>query len=316
MPAVKDFYEVLGVTEGASADEIKKAYRKLAREHHPDKNPDKPEAEAKFKEIQEAYSVLSDEQKRKEYDARRKNPFGAYGDGFSASGRNEYRAPDGTYVRFDTGGGGSPFGSGSTFEDTGGSFGDIFSRFFSGEAPDDPFGRGRERRTRGRDIETTLNLSFDDALRGGKTEVTIPDGTRVRIDIPKGVESGYKIRLKNRGAEGAGGQRGDLYVTFSVQPHAKYRREGNDLFTRTKVNAFQAMFGSKRSVRTPYGKQIKITIPAGSQPGDRLRLRDQGVETETERGDLYVEIDVEIPKNLTSEQFKKLRTAAEESGLL
>lgn len=317
MPAVKDFYEVLGVSEGASADEIKKAYRKLAREHHPDKNPDKPGAEAKFKEIQEAYSVLSDDEKRKEYDLRRKNPFGAFGDGSGPTGRRgEYRAPDGTYVRFDTGGGGSPFGEPGPYGEPGGSFGDIFSRFFGGEAPEDPFGARREQRTRGRDIQTNLSISFDEALQGGKREVTLPDGTRVRIEIPKGVESGYKIRLKDRGAEGAAGQRGDLYVTFNVQPHAKYRREGNDLYKTVKVGAFDAMFGVKRSVRTPYGKQIKITIPAGSQPGDRLRVREQGVETETGRGDLYVEIEIEIPRDLTKEQAEALRAAAKEAGLV
>ena len=324
MPTVKDYYEILGVSEKATAGEIKKAYRKLAREFHPDQNPDKAGAEDKFKEIQEAYSVLSDEQKRKEYDARRKNPFGAFGDGFGTAGRRgEYRRPDGTHIRFDTGGG-SPFGGQSPFgeetpfgEGSAGSFSDIFSRFFGGEVPpEDPFAGQRERRSRGRDIETTLNLSFEEALRGGKTEVTLPDGTRVRIDIPRGVASGYKIRLKDRGAEGPGGQRGDLYVTFHVQANPQFRRDGDDLYTTVRVNAFEAMFGLKRSVRTPYDKQIKITIPKGSQPGDRLRLREQGVETDSGRGDLYVEIEVEIPKELSAAQEKVLRDAAEKAGLL
>ena len=317
MPTVKDYYNILGVGEKASAADIKKAYRKLAREFHPDQNPDKAGAEEKFKEIQEAYSVLSDEQKRKEYDARRKNPFAGFGDGFGASGRRgEYRGPDGTNIRFETGGG-SAFGGDSPFGAAGGgNFGDIFSRFFGGEAPEDPFGRRRESRARGRDIETSLNLSFDEALQGGKTEVTLPDGTRVRIDIPKGVASGYKIRLKDRGAEGPGGTRGDLYVTFNVQPDPQYRREGDDLYTTVRVNAFEAMLGVKRSVRTPYDKQIKITIPKGSQPGDRLRLKNQGVQTATATGDLYVEIAVDIPKDLTPEQEKALRTAAEDAGIL
>ena len=317
MPTVKDYYNILGVSEKASSADIKKAYRKLAREFHPDQNPDKAGAEERFKEIQEAYSVLSDDQKRKEYDARRKNPFANFGDGFGTSGRRgEYRAPDGTNIRFETGGG-SPFGGDSPYgAGDAGSFSDIFSRFFGGEAPEDPFGRRRESRGRGRDIETSLNLSFDEALQGGKTEVTLPDGTRVRIDIPKGVASGYKIRLKDRGAEGPGGKRGDLYVTFNVQPDPQYRREGDDLYTTVRVNAFEAMLGVKRSVRTPYDKQIKITIPAGSQPGDRLRLRSQGVQTETATGDLYVEIAVDVPKSLTPEQEKVLRAAAQEAGLL
>lgn len=323
MPPVKDYYNVLGVSEKATADEIKKAYRKLAREFHPDQNPDKAGAEEKFKEIQEAYSVLSDDQKRKEYDVRRKNPFGSFGDGFGTTGRRgEYRTADGTRIRFDTGGG-SPFGGQSPIgeetqfgEGGGASFSDIFSRFFGGEAPEDPFAGQRERRASGRDIETTLSLSFEEALQGGKREVTLPDGTRIRIDIPKGVSSGYKIRLKGRGTEGNGGQRGDLYVTFNVQPNPLYRRDGDDLYTTVRVNAFEAMLGVKRSVHTPYDRQIKITIPKGSQPGDRLRLRNQGVETATGRGDLYVEIEVEVPKSLSPEQEKSLRSAAEKAGLL
>lgn len=308
MPPVKDYYEILGVSERADADAIKKAYRKLARDFHPDRNPDKPEAEEKFKQIQEAYSVLSDEQKRKEYDARRKNPFAGFGDGFTSSGGSRYeRAPDGTYVRFETGGGESPFG------DVGSSFGDIFSRFFGG-AEEPQTGR-RERRARPRDLETTMNLTFDQALLGGKTEVTLPDGDTVRIDIPKGVSSGLKIRLKGRGAEGPKGQRGDLYVTFQVAPHPRFKRDGVDLLTTVEVNPFQAMLGTKRSVRSPYGKQIKVTIPQGSQPGDRLRLRGQGVATDEDRGDLYVEIAVKIPTGLSPEQETILREAAEKAGL-
>ena len=302
MPSVKDYYQVLGVSEKATDEEIKKAYRKLAREHHPDKNPDAPEAEERFKEVQEAYDVLSDKQKRKEYDVLRKNPFGGFGDG---AGRG-YRPPDGTNIRFDFGGEG----------DAGTSFGDIFSRFFGGEAPEEVFAKKRGRRPRGRDLETMLNLSFDQALKGGKTEVTLPDGATIRLDVPKGVESGFKIRLKGRGAEGPAGERGDLYVTFQVEPNPQFRREGKDLYAAVEVNPLEAILGASKSVRTPYGKQIKITIPKGSQPGDRLRLREQGVETDAGRGDLFVEIEVKVPKHLTEEQEATLRRAAEETGLL
>ncbi|MEX0747311.1 MAG: DnaJ domain-containing protein, partial [Rhodothermales bacterium] len=137
MTPVKDYYQLLGVSEKASDEEIKKAYRKLAREHHPDRNPDAPEAEERFKEIQQANDVLSDKQKRKEYDILRKNPFGGFGDG---AGRG-YRTPDGTNIRFDVGGEG----------DAGTSFGDIFSRFFGGEPPEEVFAKLRGRTTRGRD---------------------------------------------------------------------------------------------------------------------------------------------------------------------
>lgn len=307
MPAVKDYYKVLGVSENANADEIKKAYRKLAREHHPDKNPDKPGAEEKFKEIQEAYSILSDEEKRKEYDLRRRNPFaGGFGDG-SGPGAQQ-RGPGEGYVHVD-------FGD-STFGDAGG-IGDVFSQFFGGRTRgEDPFAGRRRRPAQGRDVETTLQLSFQQALEGGKREVTLPDGKTVRIDIPKGVESGFKIRLRGRGAAGPNGARGDLYVTFQVADHPKFRRDGNDLYTTVVVDAFEAIFGAKRSVRTPYGKQIKVTVPEGSQPGDRLRLRGQGVETDKTRGDLYVEIEVTIPKDLSESQKAALREAAEKAGLI
>lgn len=307
MPDLKDYYQILGVAENAGSDEIKKAYRKLAQEHHPDKNPDRPNAEEKFKEIQEAYSVLSDPKERKQYDARRKHPFGGFENGFEPQGGTYERWGDGTNIRFETG---TPFG------DPGGGFGDIFSKFFSGGAGADPFTERRARRSRGADLETTLNLSFDQALQGGKTEVKLPDGATVRIDIPKGVESGYKIRLKGRGAQGAGDERGDLYVTFQVAPDPKFKRDGKDLLTPVEINPFEAMFGTKRNVRTPYGKQIKVPISKGTQPGERLRLRGQGVVTDEGAGDLYVEVVVRIPKKLGAEKAAALKKAAEEAGFL
>lgn len=319
MAEVKDYYAILGVGEQASTAEIKKAYRKLARQHHPDKNQDNPEAEERFKEIQEAYSVLSDEEQRKQYDFRRKNPFGGFGDGFDTSGGNRYyRAPDGTYVRFDQPGAGGGFG----FDNVGGAFGDLFSRFFGGEVHDDPFtqrGRGPRPGPRaGRDVETRVSLSFEQALQGGKTEVVLPDGARVRLTIPKGVRSGFKIRLKGRGEASpqAGAPRGDLYVTFEVADHPAFRREGDDLYTKVQVNAFEALLGTRRSIPNAYSRQIKLDIPKGTQPGDRLRLRNQGVETEQACGDLYVDIEVTIPRHLTEAQEAALRAAAQQAGLL
>ena len=311
MAETKDYYAVLGVKEDAATDEIKKAYRKLARKYHPDKNPDKPEAEERFKEVQEAYSVLSDEEKRKEYDLRRKNPFGAFGGFDTGNGNRYYRSPDGTYVRFDTGGGEDAFG--------GGGFGDLFSTIFGGGAGSeaDPYAR-RPRSSRGRDVETTLRLSFDQALEGGKTEVKLPDGETVRLTIPKGVKPGFKIRLKDRGQPSptGAGKRGDLYVTFDVAPHPRFRREENDLYLSEAVDAFEAMLGTTRNIENAYGKQIKVPIAAGTQPGARLRLKGQGVKTEKRTGDLYVEIEVTIPKDLSKEQQAALRNAAEEAGLL
>lgn len=321
MPEVKDFYKALGVNEKASPDEIKKAYRKLALQYHPDQNPDKPDAETRFKEIQEAYDTLSDSEKRKKYDFMRKNPFG-FGNGFNtSSGGRYYRAPDGTYVRYDQSdkqGGG---GFGGFMDDLGvGTFGEIFSKFFGGapESRADSFTAKDRTQSRGRDAETDLKLSFVQALQGGKTQVQLQDGTTIRINIPKGVRSGFKIRLKGRGLQGPreSTQRGDLYVTFKVRSHPHFRREEDDLFTTVKINAFEAMLGTKRSVKNAYGKQMKITIPKGTQPGDRLRLRNQGVETETGTGDLYVEIEVMIPRGLNEEQRAILKEAAKKAELI
>lgn len=308
MPQTKDYYDILGVDEDASAKEIKKAYRDLARKYHPDRNPDKPDAEERFKEIQEAYSVLSDEEKRKEYDARRRFGGGFGGQGFGGNGGRQRRSPGGGFdVRFEQGGEGF------------GGIGDIFSSFFgghggSGAQARDPFTQRQQ--SSGRDVETTLRISFDDALRGGKREVTLPDGETIRINIPKGVRSGFKIRLRGRGEAGPRGQRGDLYVTFKVADHPRFRRKGDDIYVTEEVDAIEAMLGTERRIPTPYGQNIKITIPPGTQPGEKLRLRGQGVQTEDRgTGDLYVEVDVTIPENLSDSQREALRTAAEKANL-
>lgn len=302
-----DFYKTLGVTETASADEIKKAYRKLAREYHPDRNPDKPEAEERFKEIQEAYDTLSDTEKRKQYDTMRKNPFGPFGNGYRTSSGNRYqRRPDGSYVRVDD----AFTGFGREAGDEGVGFGDLFSRFFSGEEP-----RRREP-ARGRDVETTLRISFDKALRGGKTTVTLPDGDKVRLTIPEGVDAGFKIRLRGRGEDGPTGQRGDLYVTFDVQPHPRFERDGRDLTTTETINVFEAMLGTERTLTNPYGKQIKLAIPAGTQPGEKFRLRGQGVKTDDGTGDLFVAVEVTVPKTLSDEDRRQVRLTGERLGLI
>lgn len=313
MPELKDYYKILGVGESASTAEIKKAYRKLAQQYHPDRNPGDKSAEERFKQVQEANEVLSNAEKRKEYDMRRKNPYGFGGGGFTTpEGGQFYRTPDGTYVRFDDGSGGEWGGVGS---EVSGDFGSIFDRFFGGGAAPSP-GRGARGRSARLDLETTLRISFSRALRGGRTEVTLPSGERVRINIPKGVRQGFKIRLKGRGGTGPGGSRGDLYVVFLVEPHPELQREGDDLIAGVRISALEAMLGSSREVTNAYERKIKVTIPAGTQPGDRLRLAGQGVETEAGTGDMYVEVDVEVPRNLTPDQQEKLRRAAKDAGLL
>jgi DnaJ-class molecular chaperone len=324
MPPLPDYYKVLGVSEDASQKEIKKAFRTLARENHPDRNPDNPEAEERFKEVQEAYDTLGDEAKRKQYDQMRRDPFAnrdfrGFGGGDPSGGRF-YRTPDGTYVRVESTGFGPD--EGYQFSDEGvgglGGLGDLFGQFFGGGGGgrrESPFGGGARREApRGGDIETQLAISFEQALNGGKTEVTLPDGEKVRITIPKGVEHETRVRLRGRGQPGPRGERGDLYITFEVQPDPRFRRDGNDLTTTTTINVAEAMLGTTRAITNAYGHTIKVTIPPGTQPGERLRLRGQGIKADDGAGALFVEVEVEIPKALAAED--RLRAWAEAEGFI
>lgn len=315
MPQTKDYYDILGVDEDASQRDIKKAYRDLARKHHPDRNPDDAGAEERFKEIQEAYSVLSDEEKRQQYDQQRK-----FGGGFGGfNGGQGFQSGGGPEIRFEQGG----FTQGGR-----GGLGDIFESFFGGRGgrTRDPFddvrqrqqaGRGRrQRQSGGQDIETRLRVSFREALQGGRKQVKLPTGEKVRLKIPQGVTDGTKIRLRGRGQADATGQRGDLYVTFQVGEHPRFRRKGErDITVTESIDVFEAILGTERRIPTPYGQHVKLTIPAGTQPGEKLRLRGQGVKTDDGQGDLYVEIDVDIPTGLSDAQKETLRAAAEDAGL-
>ncbi len=311
-----NYYDILGVTEAATESEIKRAYRKMARDYHPDRNPDKSEAEERFKEIQSAYDVIGDPKRRAEYDRMRKDPFaGARFDGFHQGARDGnsrfYRAPDGTYVRMETTGAGPD--AGFIFND--GRFdnlGDLFGGFYGGGRTES----ARHGRTASADLESHLRLPFEQALVGGQTEIKLPDGQTVRLDIPPGVDTGSRIRLKGRGRPGPAGARGDLYITFEVEPHPVFRREGTDLYVKTRLNALEAILGTAKTILTPYGGTVKVTVPAGAQPGERFRVRGQGVRTDTATGDLYVEMDIEIPRELNEEARRKLLAWAEAEGLL
>jgi molecular chaperone DnaJ/curved DNA-binding protein len=332
MPQPEDLYDVLGVDEDASQEEIKKTYRELARKHHPDRNPDDPNAEEKFKEIQQAYSVLSDEEKRQQYDAQRR--FGGGGFGGASGGRGSWERSaggGGANVRFEQGNFEEVFGGGRD------GLGDIFENFFEGGPGGSPQGRDpfsqqrqqqrrrqqgrqqrRSRQPSGQDVETTLPLSFQQALEGGRRKVELPTGESIRLKIPTGVTDGTTIRLKGRGqpSRQPSGQRGDLYVTFEVGDHPRFVRKGDDVHLTETIDVFEAVFGTDCSVPTPYGQHLKLSIPPGTQPGEKFRLKNQGVKTDDGQGDLYVEIDVDIPDSLTGRQQEILREAAEEADLL
>jgi molecular chaperone DnaJ/curved DNA-binding protein len=288
MAEVTDYYQLLGVPDTASPDAIKRAYRSLARDSHPDRNPHDPAAEERFKQIQLAYQVLSDPARRDEYDHIRRSPFADLGGGLDG----RIHAPVGWASPFDPVDGHDP----------------LVSLFFG----DEPLARPAP----GADVEAQVKLTFDQALRGGTTEVRLVDGETVRLTVPKGVRSGLKVRVRGRGRAGADGGRGDLYVTFRVDPVARYRREGDNLHVIETVSALEAILGATRSITNAYGQTMKVHIPAGTQPGERLRLRGQGVETATRRGDLFVEVQVTVPRSLTEAQRDALAACARDSGLL
>lgn len=287
MAEVTDYYLLLGVPESASPEAIKRAYRSLARDSHPDRNPHDPGAEDRFKSVQRAYHVLSDPQRRAAYDDARTMPFGGLGGGLNGQSRPSSQRS-------------SPFGSVDGFDP-------LVSLFFG----DEPSTTGR-----GADVEAQVRLTFDQALRGGKTEVRLADGATIRLTVPKGVRSGLKVRVRGRGRSGASGQRGDLYVTFRVDPVARFRREGDNLHVVEIVSAVEAILGTTRTITNAYGQTVKVQIPPGTQPGERLRLRGQGVETSNRRGDLFVEVQVTVPRSLTDDQREALATAARQIGLL
>ena len=306
--AAPNYYTTLGVAETATPDEIKKAYRRLARENHPDTNAGDKAAEERFKGVQEAYDTLSDPEKRRTYDFRRKNP-GAFGGGMPGgfgggmggdvfTGRGgRYRAnADGTFVRAD-----DPMG------DDDGLFGDLLGRMFGGGGPSAP--------PPPRDIEADVRLSFEEALAGGRQEMRIGDET-MRIAIPKGVANGTRIRVRGKGATGAGGRRGDLYLRFHVAPSPRFVREGDDLVVTETISAFDALLGTSRTVETPYGQRVKLRIPPGTQPGTRLRVRGKGIDRGEGKtpGDLFVELAVTVP-TLTEVQREALSSALDAAGL-
>ena len=305
--AFQDYYEALGVPRDASADDVRRAYRKLARQHHPDVNKE-PGAEDRFKQISEAYEVLRDEDKRRRYDRLGSN-WKAGQDVSGAPGFEEaFRNRSGSGfsdVRGDFGGG--------DFGDTG--FSDLFESLFSragrgGRGGDGGSGFGSFS-MRGSDQEAVLELSLEEAARGGRRQVSFADGRSFQVEIPRGVRDGQVIRLAGEGGDGiGGGARGDLLLRIRLLPHPRFRVEGRDLYVDLPITPWEGALGATVPVPTLDG-EAKVSVPAGSSTGRRLRLRGQGLPAGEggTPGNLYAAIQVQIPKKLTKaerELFEKL----------
>jgi molecular chaperone DnaJ len=376
MAQSKDFYAVLGVGSSASQDEIKKAYRKLAKKYHPDANASDAKAGERFKEISEANNVLSDPAKRKQYDEMRR--LGAFdGGGFGGFGGGA-RSARGAGAR-----GGTQNINFQEFDIGGlGGLGDLFSSMFGGgETRQTSRARGPEK---GQTVEAALDIPFRTAARGGRVPIELEvseecstchgsgaapgaqlkicpecDGRgvisfgqggfavnrpcpvclgkgqvptepcptcrgsgevrarrKVLVNVPAGVDTGSKIRLKGQGGKGTSdGPPGDLVITFNVLPDKFYRRDGLDVIATVPLNIAQATLGTKISVRTLDGKKVAIKIPPGTPSGKRFRVRGQGIQKGDKKGDLIVEVSIEVPEKLSEDQERMMKEFAESGGM-
>ncbi len=303
-----EYYKILGVEKSSTADEIKKAYRKLALQYHPDKNPGNKQAEEKFKEINEAYAVLSDEKKRKEYDT-----YGSAGFQQRYSQEDIFRGFDlndilgqfgfgrggGGRTSFNFGGGGNPF---EFFNQGGGGCGG---------------GGCRPQAVKGEDQTYELSVTLLDVLHGAEKNISLRrNGTteNVSVKVPKGIESGKRLRLSGKGAPSPnGGPPGDLYLKVTVLPHEQFSRDGDNLLLEKKVPFSAVCLGASVEISGLDGKSFKIKVPARMQPDAKLRVKGQGLPSGPigERGDLYVKILAQVPKQLSDEQERLIKELSE-----
>jgi curved DNA-binding protein len=290
--AFVDYYKTLGVEKNATEEEIKKAYRKLARKFHPDLNPNDTEANKKFQQINEANEVLSDPEKRKKYDAY--GEHWQHAEHYEEAKQSRSQASSHDWQEYTYSGGDE------------GDFSDFFESLFGGAR-----GRGKSKQAkfRGNDFNASLQLSLRDAYATHKQTFTIND-KQVRITIPAGVANGQVIKLKGYGSAGAnGGPNGDLYITFVVEDDAKFKRVGDDLYTTAETDLYTAVLGGDYTLDT-FGGKIKLKVNAETQNGSTVRLKGKGFpmyKQEGKFGDLYVTWQVKIPTNLTEKQKELFR---------
>ena len=302
----KYYYKLLGVEREAKAEEISKAYKKLARKYHPDLNPGDKQAEEKFKEINEAYEVLKDPEKRKLYDQL--GPNWQHGQQFQ--GEPGYENVHFTF-------------NGKSFDGSG--FSDFFETLFGGAAAGggrganfgpDPFGGFSSRPRRGRDVEAELPLSLEEASSGGRRTVTLqmPQGPKtLEVNVPAGIREGAKLRLAGQGDPAPGGTPGDLFLRVRYLPHPQFKVEGENLHCDVALAPWEAVLGAKVAVPTLEG-QVELNIPAGSSSGRKFRLRGKGLGSGVNRGDLLARVMIKVPAQLSAEERELWQKLADVSS--
>lgn len=341
MTTTRDYYEVLGINKNADDKTIKKAYRKLAKKYHPDINPGDADAEAKFKEVTQAYEVLSDPEKRKLYDRFGTAAFdgtggpqsGAYND---AGGFGGFGGTGGFHGRTYRSNGNNGY---QEFHFEGGDMGDIFENFFGGGfkqsgfqdgfqknsgfnrgfQQNGGFGNRKSYQTKGSDVHADINVSFDAAAFGKKETIHLKDENgkvqALEVNIPAGIETGQSIRLKGKGSAGYnGGAAGDLFLKVTVADKPGFKRKGQDIYNTVMIPFITAALGGDVTVQTIYGN-VRCSIKPGTQSGSKIRLRGKGIvsmKNSSVHGDQYTTIEVQVPKNLTPKAKQKLREFAAE----
>ena len=329
----KDFYAMLGVSKDASQDEIKKAYRKLARKYHPDTNANDPEAEKRFKDISEANSVIGDPEERKQYDAIRAMGSGARftagaggpggGEGFEDIFSNLFGGGGGR-TTFRTGGAGGGFGGQNiSFEDlfgaagagAGGSGGfpgygtGGYGGGFPGGAGGFP-GGGYGAPQKGADRTASTTIGFGSSLKGTRISLREPSGETIEVRIPAGIKDGQKVRVKGKGQQGPGGA-GDLMVTVNVRTHPFFTRDGDDIRVTVPITVGEAALGGKVQVPTVSGSPVTLRVAPGTSSGKTVRVKERGVETKKGTGNMYVTFEIAVPDELTEEAKAAVEQFAE-----